>query len=36
MTVSTPLALSVPRALFDLTCEAQVRLSAAIDLGGDR
>ena len=36
MTISTSLAPSVPRALFYLTCEAQVRLSAAMDLGGDR
>ena len=36
MTVSTPLAPSVPRALFALPCETQVRLSAEIDLGKDR
>jgi len=36
MTVSTLLAPSVPRAVFDLTREAQFRLSVEIYLGGDR
>ena len=36
MTVSTPLAPSVPRTLFALPCKAQVGLSAEIDLGRNR